>query len=316
MGSRSKLFQLTVVAVFICVIAVCFGADTLNPFSLSQDDYLIVFSLRIPRVLMAFFAGGILSVCGAIYQALFQTPLASPFTLGVSSAASVGALCAQLFFPSLLTSSIVGGMIGAIISTVFIERVGRVLRGDIATQLLLMGLVVSLFCGSAVVILQYASDVRGLFQITRWLMGSVEVVGYHIPAIIILAAILLLVFVLGFTRELNLISIGHLFAETKGVEVNRVIRSLFFLTSLTIGILVCFCGPIGFVGIAVPFMARAVVGYHFENQLPASFILGGIFLTLCDLIGRTLLAPSEIPVGVVTALIGAPIFMMVLFKRR
>ncbi|ABA57351.1 FecCD family ABC transporter permease [Nitrosococcus oceani] len=279
----------------------------------------IFWNLRVPRVMAAFLAGAGLAVSGMSFQALFRNPLATPFTLGVASGAALGAalylrlgLSFALFNISGLSLSAFAGALGAIL---LVYGLTQVSRGFSAASILLAGVAISFFFSSLILFIQYLSDFTQSFHILRWLMGSLSIIGIE-------AVFEILPFVIGGTfvilllsQELNLLATGELLAASRGLNVRRIRSLLFFVTSLTVGGIVAICGPIGFVGMMVPHICRLLVGADHRFLAPATLLFGGSFLVLCDTLARNLIAPAEIPVGVITALLGGPFFMWLLLKR-
>jgi iron complex transport system permease protein len=313
------LLLMLLLTALLVLIAPFFGVIHISLDNLVQADRAHIFwSVRVPRVLLAFFVGAVLASCGYIYQAIFRNPLASPYTLGVSSGAAVGATIAMMlpaihYFGGYGTS--LGGVLGALVTIGVIMALGFMMRGDVSMRLLLAGVVLSFFLSSIVLFLQYIADASQIMRMTRWLMGSMEVVGYE--TVIVIAVISLLMLVVGMKRadELTLMSIDTEYAKTKGVAVEQIMYEQFFMTSLAIGLVVSCCGPIGFIGIAVPYIARGLLGYHLRYQLFISYLAGGCLLLLCDTFARVVIAPAEIPVGVITALLASPWVLLIIVRR-
>lgn len=276
----------------------------------------IFWKIRVPRVILAFCAGSALAVSGMAFQAMFRNPLATPFTLGVSSGAAFGAalyLRAGLAVSLLgLSGSSLSAFFGSLLAILVVYGLTRAARGFSTATMLLAGVAVNFFFSSFILFIQYLSDFTHSFRIIRWLMGQVEVVGFGgvftmFPFVITGSAV-----VFFFTHELNLMSLGEDIAISKGVNVARVKTVLFFATSLMVGGVVSQCGPIGFIGMMSPHICRLLIGPDHRYLTPATFIFGGLFLTFCDTLARTLIAPAEIPVGVITALLGGPFFLWLL----
>lgn len=289
------------------------------------EDYAkvdILWQLRIPRVVMAFIAGTALAVSGMVFQAMFRNPLATPFTLGVSSGASLGAAISiqqQWIFTVLGMSSVsISAFIGAIGSIVLVYLLAAgSRRGSSTATMLLAGVAVSFLFSSLILFLQYISDFTRTFRMLRWVMGGLEsVVTFHdvLNILPFMLAGSLIVWYL--TLELNLLSTGEEFAFSRGVNVSQTKLMLFFAVSMMVGAVVAVCGPIGFVGLMVPHICRLMVGPDHRYLLPATWLFGGAFLVLCDTAARTLLAPTELPVGILTALLGGPFFLWLLLARR
>ena len=286
------------------------GSDTV------QAD--IFWKIRLPRTLTAFFAGAALALSGMAFQALFRNPLATPFTLGVSSGASLGAaiyLRAGILFSFIgISGQSVFSFVGAVSAILFVYGMTRVKKGFSTATMLLAGVAASFFFSSMILFMQYISDFTNSFRILRWLMGGLEIVGYR-PVMNILPFVLVGSVIVSFlTHELNLMITGEDIAISRGVNVRRVRSLLFFAVSLMVGGVVSVCGPIGFVGMMSPHICRLLVGPDHRYLIPASFMFGGAFLTICDTISRTLIAPAEIPVGIITALLGGPFFLWLLLS--
>lgn len=279
----------------------------------------IFWTIRMPRVLLAFIAGASLAVSGMAFQSMFRNPLATPFTLGVSSGASLGAAAYVKIGLSFSIAGI-GGMsvfafFGAAASILLVYGITRARQGFSTATLLLAGVAVSFFFSSFILLMQYLSDFTQSFRILRWLMGDLAVSGYDpllqmIPFCLAGTAI-----VVYLSNELNLLTAGEDLAASRGVDTGRVKTVLFFAVSLTVGGAVAICGPIGFVGMMAPHICRLLVGADHRTLAPAALLFGGAFLALCDTLARTLIAPAEIPVGVVTALLGGPFFLWLLVGK-
>lgn len=279
----------------------------------------VFWELRVPRVALAFLAGSGLAVAGMAFQALFRNPLATPFTLGVSNGAAFGAtLAIRLGW----TASVMGvsavslsAFAGALASLALVYGIAAARRTPSAPVLLLAGAAVSLFFSSLILFVQYLSDLAGSFRMLRWLMGGLETVGYGavldvLPFVLSGAAVILL-----FARELNLLAVGEEIAVSRGVRVTAVRGVLFAASTLMVGGIVALSGPIGFVGMMVPHICRLLIGPEHRFLGPATLFFGGLFLVACDAAARLLIAPAEIPVGVITALLGGPFFVGLLVRR-
>lgn len=292
-------------------IAVLFG-DSSNP-----ELTHIFWQLRISRTLLAFFTGAGLSIAGLVFQSIFRNPLATPYTLGVSGGAALGAAIATLFgFFHLGALGVIGAaFIGALLTIIVLRIIGIGLPGS-SPVLLLAGVMLSFFSSSLIAFVQYLSDFTQLLRITRWLMGSLEVSGYHEVLFVVPVVVLVAASVFVFRHELNLLMLDDELALSRGVDVEKVQWMLLILTSLGIGVLVSVVGPIGFVGMVVPHVFRYLVGTNHRYLIPLAVIGGGAFLVLCDTVARVLIAPFELPVGIITALIGSPWFLVLLLRQR
>ncbi len=285
-----------------------------HPFSGVEAD--IFWKMRVPRTLVAFLAGAALSLSGMTFQAIFRNPLATPFTLGVASGAAFGSAVTVLLGATFTVLGIsgqsLGALAGALLTIGTVYGLSKTRRGVSTPAMLLAGVAVSFFFSSLILFLQYLSDFTQSFRIVRWLMGGIETVGYG-------AVLGLLPFVLAggsavflLRGELNLVATGDDIAASRGVDVRKVHTILFLAVSLMVGGVVAVCGPIGFVGLMAPHISRILTGANHRRLAPASALFGGAFLALCDTLARTIIAPAEIPVGIITAVLGGPFFLWLL----
>jgi len=281
-------------------------------------DAQIFFLARLPRALAAALVGCTLSAAGVVFQGLLRNPLATPYTLGVSAGAALGAMVAITFGAAwpvggVATASLAGALIAVLV--VYALASARH-RGLSTTVLLLAGVTLNAFFSALILFVQYLSNFADTYRALRWLMGDLDVASY-LPILaalpFVVAAFLAFAWL---ARPLNLLSLGAEAAGTRGVNVVVAQRLAFFSASIATGAAVSVGGPIGFVGIIVPHLARLVVGADHRLVLPASALFGGAFLVLCDALARTAFAPLELPVGIVTALIGGPFFLWLLLRRR
>ena len=283
-------------------------------------DAQIFFVARLPRVLAAALVGSALAASGVILQALLRNPLATPFTLGVSAGAALGAMLvlvlggamAALSWAAVPAASFVGAL--AAVGVVYLLAVGRH-RGFSTGVLLLAGVTLNSFLSALILLVQYFADMTATLQTLRWLLGDLDVASYR-PLIVALPMLgVSYVVFLALAPSLNLLSLGEDLAAARGVNVLRTERVAFLSASLATGAAVSIAGPIGFVGIVVPHLVRMVVGPDHRLVVPASLGFGAAFLIGCDLVARTILAPIELPVGIVTALIGGPFFLWLLVRQ-
>lgn len=324
MRRRAILVMLVCSAVAILILAPFIGwqdvsLDTVLHPGANEWAAAIFWKLRAPRALTAFLAGSSLALGGLAFQALFRNPLATPFTLGVSGGASLGAvLCLRLGWTFSLigmSSTVLAAFAGAALCVLLVYGL-VVSTGAFSTaRLLLAGLAVSFFCSSLITLVHYTSGMLDNFRLMRWLMGGLGMSDYtsalNLAPFTVGGAVLL-----GFlAHELNLLTTGEELASSRGVNVDRTRYILFFATALMEGSVVAVCGPIGFVGIMVPHTCRLALGTDHRYLLPASFLAGGAFLVLSDTIARTIAMPAEIPVGVITALLGGPFFLWLLLGK-
>jgi iron complex transport system permease protein len=283
-------------------------------------DAQIFFVARLPRVLAAALVGAAMAASGVVLQALLRNPLATPDTLGISSGAAFGAMLAITLHldvtiagvPPLPLASLAGAL-GAL-GIVYALAMARG-RGFSTMVLLLAGVTMTAFFSALILFTQYLADFTDTFRAVRWLMGVLDVGGYA-PIVTVLPMLLVAGGLLAsLPRSLDLISLGADAATARGVNVLRAERLALVGASLATGAAVSISGPIAFVGLVVPHLVRLIVGSDHRLVLPASALFGGAFLIACDLAARTLFFPAELPVGIVTALIGGPFFLWLLLKR-
>ena len=290
------------------------------PESIQASQVSILWSIRLPRVLMAFFVGGALSVSGAVMQSVLQNPLASSYTLGVSSGASLGAALALSFAGSLpilgnLLMPAAGFVFG--LGTVFLVLLiaARLDHQVQSHTVILFGMVISLFTNALLTLVESLNH-EYMQRILMWQMGSFS--GRRWFHVEILAPVCLIGFlgILRYHRELDIVSFGDEQALTLGVNSRQVKRILLVLASLLTGVSVCFSGTIGFIDLIAPHVVRRLYGASHKTLLPLCFLFGGSFMVLADTVARTVISPREIAIGAVTALIGAPFFLWLYFRKR
>jgi len=291
------------------------GLDAYDP---TTRDYQI-FMVRLPRVLGAMLVGAALAAGGCALQALFRNPLAEPFTLGISSGSSLAAVLAiRLGVERAFGSAGIGlsALVGAIGALVLVERLGRVGRHLPPATLVLAGVTISMFCSSVSVIVQYTSDFTDVSHMLAWMIGGFDTVRLVSIEYAVLPVALGLVVLFLHARALNALAAGPEVAASLGVAVSRTETITFAVAALLVGAAIAVAGPIGFIGLIVPHMLRAMLGADHRLLMPASMFGGAILLVLCDTLARTLIAPAHLPTGAVTAVLGGPFFIAILVQRK
>jgi len=279
----------------------------------------VLLQLRLPRMLVGALVGATLAISGAAFQAVFNNPLATPSTVGTTAGATLGALIALSldvgsgpFGVSLLTAS---AFIGALTTSLIVSGLaasGRLSKNDV----LLAGIAVTLASSALATGVQFASDARALVAAAQWSLGQLPQVGYHGVYLLGPFAGITLVGLLALGRPLQNLALGEDLAETQGVDVGRLRFLVLILASLGVAACVAWCGPIAFVGLIVPHLVRLLVGPSLRLLLPLSFIGGAGFLVACDTLARVLLPGRELPVGVLTAALGAPALVLLVMRAR
>ena len=292
--------------------------------TVSQQVKTILFDIRLPRICLAILIGAILAISGAVMQGLFRNPLAAPSLIGVSSGASVGASVVIVLSGAWLQSNTalglslvaVGAFIGSFLVTVLVYRLSTSALGTSVTTMLLAGIAVSALAGAVSGLLSYYADNEMLRQISIWQMGNLSTANWQRVLVLTVVAILVLSLFPRESKSLNALLLGESEARYLGIDVQQVKRKLILLTTLGIGTAVAIGGMIGFVGLIVPHIVRLLIGPDHRWLLPASALTGGVLLLLADTIARIIIAPTELPTGILTAILGAPFFIMLLVQQR
>ncbi|SFG93639.1 FecCD family ABC transporter permease [Neptunomonas qingdaonensis] len=284
----------------------------------------ILYELRLPRVLLVMLSGGLLAIAGAVVQALFRNPLADPGLIGVSGGAALAAVAWQVVASAALGSGIwvsagtpLAAFAGGMLVTFFVIRIARNTSGISALTLLLTGIAINAIAGAGIAGLKYLSDSMTLRQVTFWLMGNVQGASWWAVLMLLLISVIFVPVLIRHAVRLNLLLLGEQQALLLGVDVEKTQRRLVLITALMVGAVVSMVGLIGFVGLVVPHLVRLMNGPDNRFLLPMSFLLGALLLLLADLVARIIAAPAELPIGLITALIGGPVFLfMIAYQQR
>lgn len=329
--------SLAVASLAVCAVSLLFGATRIEVGavvsalrrSVTAGEFdaatagspaLIMVHIRLPRVLAGFLVGGSLAAVGVALQALLRNALADPYVLGVSSGAALGASLAMLlgigttvtFMPAMPLF----GFIGGLLSLVIMYRLAQSQERLPVQSLLLAGVILNAILTAIIMFITSMMDPSRSAGLMAWLMGSLAAPDYAVLAIFAVYAAGGMVMLMRMGRILNILTLGEEAARSLGIATERVKKQLFVLSALMTGAVVSISGMIGFVGMVVPHAVRMVVGSDHRLLLPASALVGGMFLVLSDTVARTLFAPAEIPVGIVTALAGGPFFLYLLLRRK
>lgn len=309
------LILLTLILIAVSIIALSLGPARIpfpNILRPQGIESIILFKIRLPRIILGFVVGAALAVAGVIFQGMFRNPLVEPYTLGVSGGAALGVSLSVIAGFRILPLAGFLGALGAISLVYFIARRQGHLK---ISMLLLTGVMISFIASAIILLIMSLSREHQLHGILFWIMGSLEESNpslIKLVSLIILAGIAISFF---FTRDLNVLSLGEEEALHLGVNIERTKKTLFILGSLIAGVAVSVSGIIGFVGLLVPHFMRLFVGPDHRILLPTSCLAGGIFLIASDTIARTIISPLEIPVGVITGILGGSLFIYFLTKK-
>jgi len=292
----------------LCALA-SFGT---SPCGLTQDQFDILFQIRLPRILLAAAVGGSLATAGAGYQSLLRNPLAEPYLLGISNGAAVGTMIALVFFGSVEWTRPILAFSGALVATFAVYQLARGRAGATPERLILAGVIVTTFLSSVIVFVTVMMDATRIRSFTFWLLGDLSGESRTLLPVTIVIAIAGALALTLHARSLNLLMLGERDAFDLGVEVGRVRIVVFLVASLLVGSSVAASGSVGYVGLVVPHLARLSLGSDNRISIPAAALGGALFVIVADTVARTIIAPRELPVGAITALIGAPLFIYLL----
>lgn len=312
---------LYIFAFIILAISPFFGEITLNLRDVldpTNSANMVFWDLRVSRVLLAFFVGGILSLGGLIFQIIFKNELITPYTLGIASGTTLFTAVAIVFFPMLniTISSIFGSMVTILILYFISKKINKNSVAVSTNSILLIGISLSYFYGSALMLVFYMSNLQENYSIIRFTLGSLDTVGFT-NGLIIMVVSAIFYFVVYFNKEkIKLLLICNDTAFLKGLNVNKISLLLLIVVSLSVGISISFVGPIGFIGLVIPHVIKLIYKQSADKLFFPVFFFGGIFLVFSDLISRNLNTDSTLPIGVVTAFIGAPFFVYLLIRRN
>lgn len=290
------------------------------PFA-DNTDAQIFFIARLPRTLAGALVGALFAASGVVFQGLLRNALATPFTLGVSTGAALGAVLAISFNWSIgalgMSAVPVSAFVGSLAAVGIVYALAQARhRGLSTTVLLLAGVTMNAFFSAMILFVQYFASFADVYRTLRWLMGDLDVSSYEPLVAALPATVVAFGFFAWLARPLNLLSLGPDSAESRGLDVTRAQRAAFLSASLATGAAVTVGGPIGFVGIIIPHLVRLLVGPDHRLVLPAAALFGAAFLVGCDVIARMIFAPVELPVGIITAITGGPFFLWLLLRKR
>ena len=291
-------------------------SDILDPTHLSHQ---IFFEIRLPRMVLAFGGGVILALGGLVFQTLFRNALMTPYTLGISSGAVLGAgvaiklgIGAVIFGVSAVS---VFGFLGALVTLGLLLYLARFLRSSHSESLLLLGIALSLFFTSALMILFFLGNSVQNDMLLRFTMGSLSILGWREPLFVAILSFVLLLVLFAYRFELQLLSVSEEAASLRGVDTKKVTTTLLLILSLGVGVLVSITGPIGFIGLIIPHIVAKIYPQSIQHRIGKTALFGGFFLLFCDTIARSLTTQSELPIGIVTALIGGPFFIYLIITK-
>jgi iron complex transport system permease protein len=295
--------------------ALSVGSESLSFFELTDQQRAILFDIRMPRVFLGACVGASLAAAGAGLQALLRNPLAEPYLLGVSNGAALGTMLGFVIFGQYAFARPILAFAGAGLASAVVFQMARTRSGMNVERLVLSGVIVTTFLSSVIVLLTSLLDAARLRSFTFWLLGDLSQATYQGFYLTLAAAVLGTAAITSQARALNLMMVGERDASDFGVEVSRVRLIVFAAASGLVGTAVAASGSVGYVGLIVPHLLRLAIGSDNRMIVPLSAIAGAVFVVLADTVARTAISPRELPVGAITALIGAPMFIYLLRKK-
>ncbi|MFA5724976.1 MAG: iron ABC transporter permease [Candidatus Omnitrophota bacterium] len=310
---KKKLLVLFLLLGIAVVFGLAQGSVHIPLNSLLLKDNQVIFNMRLLRILAAILVGSGLAVAGIVLQAILRNPLAEPYLLGTSSGAGLAAVIAVILGVSRIYMPL-AAFLGAVASIVLVYTLASERKKIADRSLILSGVIVSIAFSSIIVFLVSLFGNQALHEMNWWLWGSLQVYDWQLVLLVALPVILGIGVIYLFAQDLNAIQLGEEEAIHLGIDTQNVKNILIIITALITASLICICGIIGFVGLIVPHMMRQIVGSNHKALIPVTCLAAAIFMVICDIVSRTLFAPVEIPIGVITAIIGAPIFI-ILLKR-
>lgn len=311
---------LFIISFIILGIAPFLGEIALNLneiFDTSTITYKVFWELRVSRVLLAFFVGGILALSGLVFQIIFKNALITPYTLGIASGTTLFTAISIVFFPTMFLpiSSALGSLLTVVILYFISRRINKDSIAVSTNSILLIGIALSYFYSSALMLVFYLSNLEQNYSIVRFTLGSLDTVGFTSVLTVAIASAIMYFVIFSNKAKIKLLLISNDTAFLKGLNVHKLNLLLLIVVSLVVGVSISFVGPIGFIGLVVPHIIKLIYKQSADKLIFPVFFYGGVFLVISDLIARNLNTASSLPIGVVTAFIGAPFFVYLLIKR-
>lgn len=312
---------LYILAIIILIIAPFLGEISIKIEEIFNENSLaskVFWDLRVSRLILAFFVGGILALSGLIFQIVFKNALITPYTLGIASGTTLFTAISIVFFPTMILS--LSSSFGAVLTVFILYYLSKKMNSNeisVSTNsILLVGIALSFFYSSALMLVFYLSSLEENYSIVRFTLGSLDTVGFQNSFIVAVTGISLYLFIYFFKDKIKLLLISNDTAFLKGLNVHKTNITILLVVSICVGLSISFVGPIGFVGLVIPHIIKLIYKKSAHNLFFPVFFYGGVFLVFADLIARNLNTASALPIGVVTAFIGAPFFVYLLIRRN
>ncbi|MEV9476349.1 FecCD family ABC transporter permease [Aliarcobacter butzleri] len=314
---KSFLYILGLIIIFISPFLGETQINIKDIFEFSNSSNMVFWDLRVARVILAFFVGGILALSGLIFQIIFKNELITPYTLGIASGTTLFTAIGIILLPTIyiFISSILGSLFTILVLYIISKIINKTSIGSSTNSILLIGIALSYFYGSALMLVFYMSSLQENYSIVRFTLGSLDTVGFSNSFVIFFVSIVFYVIIYLYKNKIKLLLTSNDMAFLKGLNVDKTNLTLLVVVSLCVGITISFTGPIGFIGLVIPHIVKLIYKKSAEKLFFPTFFFGGVFLVFSDLISRNLNTDSTLPIGVVTAFIGAPFFIYLLIKK-
>lgn len=314
---KAFLYILGLIIIFISPFLGETQINIKDIFEFSNSSNMVFWDLRVARVILAFFVGGILALSGLIFQIIFKNELITPYTLGIASGTTLFTAIGIILLPTMyiFISSILGSLFTILVLYIISKIINKTSIGSSTNSILLIGIALSYFYASALMLVFYMSSLQENYSIVRFTLGSLDTVGFSNSFVIFFVSIVFYVMIYLYKNKIKLLLTSNDMAFLKGLNVDKTNLTLLVVVSLCVGITISFTGPIGFIGLVIPHIVKIIYKKSAEKLFFPTFFFGGVFLVFSDLISRNLNTDSTLPIGVVTAFIGAPFFIYLLIKR-
>lgn len=315
---KTLLYLISFLIIFVSPFLGEINIDLKDIFSLEEHLKVVFWDLRVPRTILAFFVGSILAISGLIFQIIFKNDLITPYTLGIASGTTLFSAIFIVFFPlfPLVFGSVFGSLFTVLVLFLISKNIYKKSIQNSTNSILLIGIALSFFYSSALMLLFFLSNLQESYSIVRFTLGSLDIFGFFPAYVLMLTAFLMIVFIYKMKNSINLLLISNDTAFLKGLNIDKITLLILTFITICVGITISFTGPIGFVGLVIPHIVKLIYKKSATKLFLPNIFFGGVFLVFCDLISRLLPTSSTLPIGVVTAFVGAPFFVYLLVRKR
>ena len=315
---KTLLYLISFLIIFVSPFLGEINIDLKDIFSLEEHLKVVFWDLRVPRTILAFFVGSILAISGLIFQIIFKNDLITPYTLGIASGTTLFSAIFIVFFPlfPLVFGSVFGSLFTVLVLFLISKNIYKKSIQNSRNSILLIGIALSFFYSSALMLLFFLSNLQESYSIVRFTLGSLDIFGFFPAYVLMLTAFLMIVFIYKMKNSINLLLISNDTAFLKGLNIDKITLLILTFITICVGITISFTGPIGFVGLVIPHIVKLIYKKSATKLFLPNIFFGGVFLVFCDLVSRLLPTSSTLPIGVVTAFIGAPFFVYLLVRKR